>query len=1721
MAYQFKNNLNQGINLDLDQTRLPPNAAVFIKNLTNNVNINQGTPGGSGSDQFVWTPLEGNVALTQSGMPSGTNYTIGFYSSEQTNEGYFAVYNSNGNHTIWVIRGTTGDLQKVHQNTLLPFQLDPQYFLAHEGRITIELRSIIDPVTDVETNLKLLVFTNNTGFQGMIDVEASIATNSYATSYFTSSAAFYDRLELIHLGATLPIKCVKLNDPNPYTPTTDDASKQNALINSGWQFRIRTWDVWGRPSDWGIISSVFTSLIGGNCIGTSNGLPRCVNLCFDAGNPLVKFITVAYRRGVGNDPSGQTETGWFESETFRKYDDSTGVEWYNRPINPIFTTSGSGITFDATTNIITYSFCADKGANPVDPTEAARTQPGLPRLSGSVASIEKKLSLANNVYDFEPISQTIIDQVNFSVKLPTTSEVPCSAAPLRTITIYANLYNPYADYSPFLRKTFGIYCFGDGGISYGPTDSSCFASDFKLSQVFGDQTNAGFIAYLAGTPYKTVGKFGNYDPATGAFTEWPFPWTGSFSFSGIKLIQFAFVDVPAGEYVMRLASHHATINDGDLQKTSTTLGGVGVIGSCLSSGARFIDYTQNPIKEVTFDCSAGDINWNALTDQMFIILDLTQPGDSGKTNALDGYLYESATGSPIEMAPCWMHGDVLGTFGDAFGSFFTDHNGYYFATSGHSYLGINISVDFCTGAGPEDVFIQTSGCSTNKMVHGDGTGPNDPDYPTSVGNWRNRVYATGSTKRLNTFPDDGRRLIKQRFHACGQTTLGVPGIPVIMTHCQPALTDSNGVAVITAHNRYNYATVMAALGRTLPYGASNLPDYGSSPLNGDYLIFSQKGGCEWNVCDTCGTFIAPLFVPYVACGVPTSGCSPIGKIKSMGFPSAGSGYAIGDTFTVNGGSPLATGRVSGVFGSGVTRVDLLFGGEGYTVGRLATTATSGGGAGMTVDIFSLDPPIRTLCLTDISVSPNGVGIFGVQSGGKYPVAFWVHDVIGRHTSPQIKGGDLGYVFIPNLNDTSPAPYPAQALSQIQVVISSSLIIPSVFTHITFLVGANSLFYDFFSWQADWVQFIDNTGATNTTNPTSIRIYFQSLNEYNKQNNFGTNVAWDFVTQQPGSGILADIVQFIKNGDGSWIGPQKGAPVTYSKVGNFFTLDYQPELAGLQNGCLFRIIRPKQNTTNVSLPYYEQCLTLTITNGLLPAGTYTLPYQDSYLLSRSIPVPLMKGETAPIAPGTVATAIQYTSSNQNTTLDTQGFSENNVNNSNGVVIFQVTDTQQTFPFFFESPSPSDLWGSHLASQGRVGVPNQYQQQYREGTEIAVSNPLADRGIVNGIGTFLPENRQVFDRNTFGDITVVIVEMGVCMVICNNDYFITRYNQSQVQIADNGQLYGQNPAGQLFTSPQTKVGSNYGVIAANINSIQRHNGIIVFLDNKGHLIFSNFSESKTVEREGYMAYLLQKISITNIANLTPNTNGKTYWNSGIDPKTMEYVLTNFNIPVLGSPSYINSLSVPTLVANETYVFDLYTGILKSFASFTPEFYGRIPGYFLQPQFLSFKNGVPYIHHNNFANNVAPPAYCNFFGVQCEVRITHIVNGIDGKLFPDKAKRFLYNEIYCRESVPGAPGVMPSALWFADVITSEKGQVSRLLVGRWDLKDGYQCAAYLCAINTPPDPNRAIQTGVHAILDGDPLQGMWLQVSFTNNTGWGGSYFEVTDIVSYTNGVEKSAD
>jgi len=82
--------------------------------------------------------------------------------------------------------------------------------------------------------------------------------------------------------------------------------------------------------------------------------------------------------------------------------------------------------------------------------------------------------------------------------------------------------------------------------------------------------------------------------------------------------------------------------------------------------------------------------------------------------------------------------------------------------------------------------------------------------------------------------------------------------------------------------------------------------------------------------------------------------SAAASIKTHAKYDNGTGYVVGDTFTINGGSTLALCTVTQVAGSSVIAYTLTSAGAGYTVGdNKATTNVTGNGSGCTISVQSI------------------------------------------------------------------------------------------------------------------------------------------------------------------------------------------------------------------------------------------------------------------------------------------------------------------------------------------------------------------------------------------------------------------------------------------------------------------------------------------------------------------------------------------------------------------------------------------------------------------------------------------------------------------------------------------------------------------------------------------------------------------------------------------------
>ena len=120
---------------------------------------------------------------------------------------------------------------------------------------------------------------------------------------------------------------------------------------------------------------------------------------------------------------------------------------------------------------------------------------------------------------------------------------------------------------------------------------------------------------------------------------------------------------------------------------------------------------------------------------------------------------------------------------------------------------------------------------------------------------------------------------------------------------------------------------------------------------------------------------------YVVNAVRTNAISTY----SWATPNLGTGYAPGDLGTVDGGGILANYEILSVLGGGaVDQVIITSLGQGYSTGLTTTTATTGVGTGLKIDILSVFNGVTNLGITNAGGGYSVVNGVGTATGGAQP-----------------------------------------------------------------------------------------------------------------------------------------------------------------------------------------------------------------------------------------------------------------------------------------------------------------------------------------------------------------------------------------------------------------------------------------------------------------------------------------------------------------------------------------------------------------------------------------------------------------------------------------------------------------------------------------------------------------------------------------------------------------
>lgn len=711
------------------------------------------------------------------------------------------------------------------------------------------------------------------------------------------------------------------------------------------------------------------------------------------------------------------------------------------------------------------------------------------------------------------------------------------------------------------------------------------------------------------------------------------------------------------------------------------------------------------------------------------------------------------------------------------------------------------------------------------------------------------------------------------------------------------------------------------------------------------------------------------------------------------------------------------------------------------------------------------PVTQPLCsLPGCLQSITNVGNFNVQTiirkgfehGSRVPIGIEAADWLGRHTD--IQDIESWVVNIPTEQEQGNSTY---ARIKVNLPLSFSARFIKTFKYLTFFFGKNIAYEDFFEWSADKVEFIDSAGVVNAANPAKVKIWYRGLNEYNLVRGFNTNTTWKILDSM-GNSRVGDIVEFIQNADSIYLPVGLTGIIQYDKDGTYFLVDYDPAFRVLKDGVRFKFKRPYLCETPRA--YYEHSFTINFCGGDgIPrdddGNTVTSFFLDgftAYMLPRQIPV--------------ITDVIE------------------NVAVTGGGTEQKITQKKEikVYPFSFEHHSPSDTWGDHCFSGGRVGFRNPYEGKKCNRNQLLLTGALnyVNDGAINYLHYFSLTDELQIDEQGWGGIQAIIVKNdGQIMLICETTVFSLAYNDDRARVTADG--YIRLPINSRFSKPEKDDSFSFGCQSKDLNTIRRNGPIVIFLDaQKCALAMHNFATAVDIST-GIKSWLTEGIK-RSIGNDDIYFHGQ-FDNRGGDKV---YHLTRFNNKL---DQFVNNEINLDLSKNETVAFSFKDKFWLPMRHYTPEYFGNMYGESRDTQFFSFKNAVAYSHHNAVTPN---SNYLTYFGIQC-IPVIGVVSNIE----ITKVKSYIFNEVYCAEQ-----------LFVIENILTEMGQKSKLLEGAWEWGEGFSSAAYLCDTEFSTDPD--------SVINGDTLYGRWMKSTYIPEPGYKGKFFKLTAIISWVFPREKSS-
>lgn len=724
---------------------------------------------------------------------------------------------------------------------------------------------------------------------------------------------------------------------------------------------------------------------------------------------------------------------------------------------------------------------------------------------------------------------------------------------------------------------------------------------------------------------------------------------------------------------------------------------------------------------------------------------------------------------------------------------------------------------------------------------------------------------------------------------------------------------------------------------------------------------------------------------------------------------------------------------------------------------------------------------------------------GLKTGGRYGIGAGFMDLAGRTTFLQ----EMVYLDIPTFMETG-----AFMASKISWKINGPLNLPSFVKYFTIFRTTNRNAQTYLEWVGDKIAFIDNKGNTVVDGNGAIRakVTIQSLLDFNIQNNFNTNVTYQFT---PG-----DIMRVYDDGNNNLFDPANtDGYMDYQVLGT----DYNQTVAGYAQGNVATatqttitaangqisteksatIPNPNASDDGVSLiiEYDERLLQLKDATGFWIEIIRPKDIASIDLYSEIVgTVPVVNGEPI-VTSGTLDTFDTY--------LQTRFI---RIPNALG----------KSLGHPFESPSISDFWGKDCASDGRKLVKDPQAKQTWYEDDTIRTDEIVNDGRVNGLGRCRSTNRKNFKGQSFGGIVAAHAERNTLLFICERDWVVCEYDMNYVKSNSQGMLLAN--LDQSLTDPYPKQGSNFGCAYEDTATIIFNDGMAFFADrfhsrvieiekgyrNAMNIVGMNIVYGQMIDFH-MQSYFINKFNKLFAVNTAAMAQGNDYYLenlveviAGLDPQTGQYNLTFRPRRGLSTePQYfVNDEREVFYDTQETLIFDPDLNKWMTFAGYAPEFYGTLPKAKSGIEMICFAAGAPWFH-----NSIGKKGEMTFFGVETNQVVDIALN------YDDEKVKIFQNLIVSS----------PEIKYFVDQVRTEDARFfSYIPLSYFTRKEKVWYAPFLRNMGTYPN---ALKPVASMLIDGNRTFGKVARVRLVSDPNKISEYGELNSIGYRIAGSERS--